>query len=612
MNRRFLTLLALIWLALCGYDAWLRVRTGFGIAHYNPGEQVLDATNQIVRDGPQTDAKASPGAFLQVALLQISLEGLSEAVLCAREVPLYAKTAQHLSLYFQGAWPDASWRGGRRLGREYYENKPRQPGSYWVGDLRVLPGEFGQPERNVGLDFVWEGQSAGVHFVRMTSSSSRAGEARLSNERDVGPLPSCALTEGQPAFFLSAENGCVFAMQITTQSAVGAQLSTRSFWHERARRLVGAPKVTAEQVQTGLRQLAIPAEGAPFFAPVALVSQAVASLTFQDRELAANLLLRAAELGEKTELETAIPDRGLGATQPGGVVALAASRQFAEMFAGRSQPAWDNPFSFEPQWILRCLILSPDAGVAQHCADMLGAMLLDDCPSNLPTVVHPDIAPAALPAWNGLLERVSAHAWPHSALGRLLVLLAPLAFGFWLAFGGRRHPARPVRLSAWSVLLLAPLVGATVCVPLYPLAILVFAVLLARRRREHMPMLDRLLAALAVAGGCLWGALLIWSPTLTPVLEVVVAFANFFAWVVVGGWVLLDGQWRAPAAFALSLVCNMTTTVLLLAGVSMQVLQDGAMLSVVVSFFALVFFLFAGHRHAEPAAEPAPEPAMAG
>jgi hypothetical protein len=609
MNRHFLSLLALTWLALCGYDAWLRARTGFGIANYNPGEQVLDATEQIVRDGPQADATATPGAFLQVALLQVSESGLAEAVLCAREVPLYAKTAQHLSLFFQGAWPDGFWLRSRRLDREDYESNQPKPGSYGAYDLRVLPGEFGQPERSFGMDFVWEGQSEGVHFVRMTSSSSRAGEARSSDERDEELLPSCALGEGQPAFFLSSENGCVLTMQVTTQPAVGAQLPTRSYWHERARRLVGAPMVTAEQVQAGLRQLAMPAEGAPFFAPVPLVSQAVASLTFQDRQLAANLLLRAAEFGEKTELETAPSARESSAKRALGAVALAASRRFADLLAGRSQPEWDDPFRFEPQWVLRCLILTADAVVAQRCADMLGGMLRDGWPARLSSLAHPEIAPAAVPAWNQLQERVQAYGWPHSALARWLLLLAPLAFGGWLAFGGRRDPELPVRLSGISVVMMGTLAGSVLIVPLYPVSILVFAVLLVRRRNGHMPMLERLLAALAVGGGCLWCAVHLWDPVMPPVLESVAAYSGFFAWVVVGGWVLLDGQWRAPGAFAVSLLCNMSMAWLLLLGVSMQVVQDSVMPVVVVSFFGFAFFLFAGHRGTEPVASPAAGPA---
>lgn len=67
---------------------------------------------------------------------------------------------------------------------------------------------------------------------------------------------------------------------------------------------------------------------------------------------------------------------------------------------------------------------------------------------------------------------------------------------------------------------------------------------------------------------------------------------------------LLDGQWRAPRAFAVSLLCNMGTTWLLLVGVSMQVVQNSAVLLVVVSFCAFVYFLSAGHHRAAPT-EPA-------
>lgn len=592
MNRRFLTLLAITWLTLCGYDAWSRAFSGFGIGTYDPGERVLDATSQIVRDGPPTDDKASPGAFLQVALLQVSESGASEAVLCAREVPLFAHTAQHLSLFFHGEWPEGFWFGGRRLGREHYENKVLPTGSYGATDLRELAYDFAPARRSFALDFVWEGETGGVHFVRTTSPHAQAGGDRS----DADALPPFALAEGQPAFLLSAASGCVLAMQITRQREAGAQLPTRSFWHDRARRLLGTPRVTAEQVQEGLRQLAIPAEGTPFFAPDPLVSQAVASLTFRDRELAADLLRRAAALGEKAAAEQAGPEEEGDSQRALGAAALATSRRYADLLSGTSQPEWDDALRFQPAWVWRCLTLTTDAVVAQRCADLLGRMLRHHGPARLAGLAPADLAPAAVPAWNQLQERVRAYGWPHWAPARWLLLLTPMAFGFWLAFGGQRPPPRRVHLSGGSLLLMGMLAGSRILVPLFPLAYLVFVVLLAGRRSAQMPTLERLLASLAAGGGLLWSVVLLWNPILPPVLESVAAFSDSFAWVVVGGWVLLDGQWRAPRSFAVSLLCNMSTTWLLLVGVSMQVVQDSAALLVLVSFFAFTYFLLAGHR----------------
>lgn len=599
MNRRFLSVLAIVWLAMCCCHAWHRARTGAGFPAYDPGEVSLDADGQTITDGAPPDSAGAPGAYLQVALLQMSATGLDEALLCAREVPLHVGAQQSLGLYFDGRWPTGRW-WGHRIELGYHAAKQAKQATYRVASKRALALDYHQPVREFGMLFSWQGPVEGLHFLQVAVSRLREADGDFVPSDESANLPSMALTEGLPAFHLFPECGCVVALQITSRSMGGASLTKREYWRQRAQLLLAAPKDATESASEGAARLALSADSGPFVAPEPIVSGAVASLLFRDREMAGKWISRAAELGTGSDLKHST------GMDPGG------SRQYAALLLGRATTLDSRLFNQQRMAALRCLLLCQDPAVAGLCAGALRWNLRDGLEDTLVRSAGLEVGPAVAASWNELVEIAASSGWPgmSSPVGRWALWLAPFAFAAWVAFGGGPRRSGPVPLHWGGLLLLGLLAGPWPIPWIYPLSLLVFLVQLAGRRGALMPWLERVVAVLAFGGQCLWCIALFDGPPLPPLLHSLSVFAGNLMWVVVGGFVLLDGHWRLPRAMAFSLLCPLVSIGLLLAGAPLEWGQNAGFVLALASIVAFTVFLFGGHRRPAPPVEPVSQPVV--
>ncbi|MCB9887715.1 MAG: hypothetical protein H6838_19660 [Planctomycetes bacterium] len=517
MSRRFLSFLGTFWLL------WLAFHVG-RVAFGSPAlsEAQFDATAQLLQSDPAV-ADEPVQARLQIALLQMAAHGPETAVLCATSVPLLRDALRRVSLI--GDWRSAtSWLEGY-VDQAWWDQTPLQAGEFRSHRWNV-PATFGDLERHVVVELRWRGLRQGRDCLHVATSTLLSADSNWGRRRLTDRLPSLALRRDEPYFVWVPDSGAVLALCVQDAAAPAAPWITRARWRQAARASLGAELPGAADLAAEPDD---PAVGYVAFATER--SRAVASVVFLDPDLSPG---------------RAVTDSAdLVGTLPG---------------VGKRRNSDEDDLPLE----LRSTCLQQSVPDLQAAA----APLIDFYALELVRFAEVPVAAAVTDAWAQVQREAREQLWPAWLRWlprplRWLLLLAPIGPMVWMSLRMRRAPGGSVRLGGGALFLLASFSWLSL-MPSLPVrmlggssVLLMLLVMAARRLSATTPRVERTLLACALGGSWL---LLLWFSGLAPMLdgtpmEPLVDY-RMSMWLLVGGWVLLDGTWRWPQVFAVSLLTD--------------------------------------------------------